>query len=685
MNKISAEHLARRACVYVRQSTLEQVHNNLESQRRQYALVDRARQLGWQQVEVIDDDLGRSGGGTARPGFERLLRMLCDGQVGAVLSIEASRLARNGRDWHTLLEFCCVVNALLIDADGIYDPAQINDRLLLGMKGTISEMELANFRQRALEAMRQKARRGELFMRVPIGYVRCHGDRIERDPDARVRSAITMLFAKFAEFASARKLYLWLCEQHIDVPVAMPAGAGHAERVQWKAPRYHSLLSLLQNPCYAGVYAYGRSRARVHLHDGRKRVSRTLSRRSEDWQVMLPEHHEGYIDWDTYGRNQQLMAHNTNGRGAAVRGSMRSGSALLSGLLRCGHCGGKLSVNYPSATGIRYQCAMHILTPGAACCVMFGGQAADRLVAEQVLRCLQPEAIEAALQAIASLQGADDERLAQKRLALQRARYEVSHAQRQYDAVDPANRLVAGSLEQRWNDALTLQSRLEEEVATLSQQQPAALDDEARSALLALAQDLPSLWEHPATTPEVRKRIVRTAIQEIVVRSEGQCVDLIVHWQGGDHTQLRLNKTPIGRHGRVTSTETVELIGALARQQPDARIAAMINRLGHRTAHGQTWSAARVCTLRKNHGIAVYREGERRARGDLSVEEAADALQLAHTTVLRLIRQRRLNATQPCRNAPWTIRQVDMDEFLAARSAAAPSPQTSDLWSLDNQ
>ena len=228
MSKITAEHLARRACVYVRQSTPDQVQNNLESQRRQYALVERARQLGWQHVEVIDDDLGRSGSGTPRPGFDRLLGLLCDGEVGAVLSIEASRLARNGRDWHTLLEFCSVVGALLVDADGIYDPAQMNDRLLLGMKGTISEMELASFRQRAQEAMKQKAKRGELFMRVPIGYVRTLDDRIEKDADERVRAAIDLVFRKFAEFGSARRLYFWLCEQHIDLPVVAGVGSANA-------------------------------------------------------------------------------------------------------------------------------------------------------------------------------------------------------------------------------------------------------------------------------------------------------------------------------------------------------------------------------------------------------------------------------------------------------------------------
>jgi excisionase family DNA binding protein len=683
MNKITAEHLSRLACVYVRQSTQDQVQNNLESQRRQYALAERARQLGWERVEVIDDDLGRSGSGTLRPGFERLLGLLCDGKVGAVLSIEASRLARNGRDWHTLLEFCSVVGALLIDAEGIYDPVQMNDRLLLGMKGTISEMELASFRQRAHEAMKQKAKRGELYMHVPIGYIRTVDDRLEKDPDERVRAAIDLVFRKFAELGSARRVYFWLGEQGIEMPAVTSAGS--AERHEWKAPRYHCVLSLLHNPIYAGAYTHGRSKTSVRIEDGRKRATRTHQQRPEDWAVLIRDHHEGYIDWDVYCANRELMAHNTNGHGSAVRGSIRSGSALLSGLLRCGHCGAKLSVNYPGPTSIRSQCTTHILSRDHACCVMFGGLGADQLVAEQVLRCLQPLALQAAVQAIEQLQSVDDERIAQKRLALQRARYEVNRAQRQYDAVDPANRLVAGSLEKRWNDALAVQSRLEEEVAELMRQRPDALSDETRQALTALAEDIPRLWEHPDTTPDVRKRIVRTVIREIVVTSDGDSVRFIVHWQGGDHTELSLKKTPIGAHRYVTSAETIELITSLARMQPDERIAATINRLGHRTAHGQTWTAARVCSIRKGHSIAAYREGERQERGELTVDEAATALNVTHTTVLRLIHQKELSARQICRNAPWTIRQADLDEFLAIRAEQGPSTHVAGQLGLDIQ
>jgi DNA invertase Pin-like site-specific DNA recombinase len=287
MNKITADHLARRACVYIRQSTPGQVQHNLESQRRQYALVDRARALGWKDVDVIDDDLGISGSGTLRHGFERLLRALCDGQVGAVFSIEASRLARNGRDWHTLLEFCSIVDALLIDAEAVYDPRLTNDRLLLGMKGTISEMEVASFRERAQAALLQKAQRGALIRRAAIGYVKGPDDRIEKDPDARVRSTLDLIFRKFAELGSVRQVYFWLDRQHIQLPVVR--GTEEARAVVWLPARYHAVLSVLTNPVYAGAYAYGRTKTVVRLEDGQKQVRRQVQRRREDWAVLITD------------------------------------------------------------------------------------------------------------------------------------------------------------------------------------------------------------------------------------------------------------------------------------------------------------------------------------------------------------------------------------------------------------
>lgn len=672
MNKITADHLARRACVYIRQSTADQVQHNLESQRRQYGLVDRARELGWQDVDVIDEDLGISGSGTHRPGFERLLRALCDGQVGAVFSIEASRLARNGRDWHTLLEFCSVVDALLIDGEGVYDTRLTNDRLLLGMKGTISEMELASFRERAQAALTQKAQRGALFKRVPVGYIKAPDDRVEKDPDMRVRSAIELIFRKFAELASVRQVFFWLSGQEIQLPVVR--GREDISETVWQPARYHAVLSVLKNPLYAGAYAYGRSKTTVRLENGQKRVVRQVRRRREDWSILIPDHHEGYISWDIYQSNQTVIAHNENARGGTVRGSVKGGRALLAGLLRCGHCGAKLLAQYPGPTVIRYQCSGYILNRDVACCVMFGGLRADRLVSEQVLRCLTPLAIQAAIEAIGTLQGENDDRIRQKALALENARYEVTRARRQYDAVDPANRLVAAELERRWDLALATQAQREAELVILQQGRSLPLSESTKRELLTLARDVPRLWDDPYSSPEHKKRILRIALKEIIATCEGNTIRLVLHWQGGDHTQLEIQKIRSGRHRYVTDSGVVEIVRALARIEPDARIASVLNRNERRTAHGQSWTARRVCSLRNNYGIPVYSEGERQARGEMAVSEVAALVGVTPTTILRLIRLKQLPATQACVSAPWILIKSDVERFIAKRSEKAAPP-----------
>ena len=672
MNKITADHLARRACVYIRQSTPGQVQHNLESQRRQYGLVDRARALGWQDVDVIDDDLGISGGGTRRPGFERLLRALCDGQVGAVFSIEASRLARNGRDWHTLLEFCSVVGALLIDAEAIYDPKLTNDRLLLGMKGTISEMEVASFRERAHAALLQKAKRGALVQRVAIGYVKGADDRIEKDPDARVRAAIDLIFRKFAELGSARQVYFWFDQQQIQLPIAR--GPENAREIVWQPARYHAVHSVLKNPIYAGAYTYGRSKTTTRLEAGQKRVFRQKKNRREDWTVLIMDHHEGYIEWDVYQSNQTMIAHNENARGGAVRGPIKHGEALLAGLLRCGHCGAKLLAQYPGPRVIRYQCSGYLLNRDHACCVMFGGLRADRLVSEQLLQCLTPFGIEAAIEAIATLQGASDERIQQKALALEHARYEVTRARRQYDEVDPANRLVAAELERRWNQALSTEEHLEAELGTLQQGREHPLSDAQKREVLALARDLPRLWDDPHSSPEHKKRLLRIALKEIIATSEGETIRLVLHWQGGDHTQIEFQKIRSGHHRYFTDNDLVEIVRTLARIEPDARIAAILNRNQRRTPHGQIWTAKRICSLRSHHAIPVYCAGERQARGEMAVSEAAVVLGVTPTTVLRLIRLKQLPATQACGGAPWILHRADIEQCMAERNRPAPPP-----------
>lgn len=685
MSKIGTEHLSRRAYVYVRQSTLDQVHYNRESQLRQYGLADRARGLGWPDVTVIDDDLGRSGSGIHRPGFERLLAALCSGEVGAVLCIEASRLARNGRDWHTLLEFCRLVGCLLIDEDGIYDPRQPNDRLLLGMKGTLSEMELSTFRQRSQAAIDQKAKRGELFTSIPIGYVRAPGNRIEKDPDLRIREALDLVFRKFREFGSVRQVLLWIRQERIELPAVNYGPDGR--NIIWKLPVYNSLLHILTNPTYGGAYAFGKTRTTARIVNGRKQVFAGNRLPRADWQSLIIEHHASYISWDEFEANRKLITHNANMKGNMVRGAVKRGSSLLAGLLRCGHCGRKLHVAYSGTKGTvaRYNCQGSMNNHGGPRCISFGAVRVDHRVSEEVLRQLQPLGVRASLEAIERARTEQDECVRHKELALEQARYEAARARRQYDAIDPENRLVAAELERRWNETLKAQAQLQAELDLLREQSSRALSANARDELLRLGDDLPRLWYHPASSVEIKKRILRTVLKEIVVTKQDETIRALVHWQGGDHTEIVFEKNQVGQHRWVTDVETIDIVRALARTLPDQAIAAVINRLGKRTARGHTWTAVRVCTLRHDHRIAAYREGERQERDEVTVAEATNLLGVSAPTVIRLIRAGRLPASQACLGAPWIIRRADVDAYSAQRAHTGPQSANPNQLSMDLQ
>lgn len=680
MTKITSDHLAREAFVYVRQSTADQVLNNHESRRRQYALADRARALGWSTIEVIDDDLGRSGSGVVRPGFEKLLAAICAGRVGAVVSIEASRLARNGRDWHTLLEFCGFVGTLIVDEDGVYDPRHSNDRLLLGMKGTMSEMELSILRQRSLEALKQKARRGELFFTVAIGYLKTSHDRIEKDPDRRIQEAIGLVFRKFAEVQSIRQVHLWLRQESLPLPAIEYGPEGR--RVVWKLPVYNTVHHMLTNPIYAGAYAFGRTVSRVTIEQGRKRVVRGFRKERSDWEILILDRHEGYIDWIEFERNQRLIADNANGKSFMSRGSIRRGEALLAGLLRCGHCGRKLHVAYSGENGNtgRYHCRGGQLNHGGDPCISFGGMRVDRAVGAEVIERVQPLGIEAAIAALETRQRACAEKLNQIELALEQARFEATRACRQYDAVDPDNRLVAGELERRWNECLVQARTLEEERDALAQAPSTSLNLHEREHLIALGRDLDRAWNAPGATPAIRKRIIRTLIDEIVVCIKDDALSLVIHWQGGDHTPLKVRKNRVGQHRWSTDADVVDLVTVLARQMPDPAIASVLNRAGKRTGRGNGWTRSRVCWLRNHRGIAPYREGERTERGEATLDEAAATLRISASTVRRLISDGVLPARQLCKGAPWIIligdlQCDDINRAADARRSRTPASQ----------
>jgi DNA invertase Pin-like site-specific DNA recombinase len=396
--KIRAEHLHRPAFVYVRQSSLTQVRHHHESRRRQYDLQDHARGLGWSQVVVIDDDLGKSGATAAgRPGFQRLVAEVSLGHAGAVIGLDVSRLARNNRDWYQLLDLCGLTNTLIIDGEGVYDPRQLNDRLLLGLKGTMSEAELGWIRQRAYEGLLAKARRGALILGLPVGYVQTRDGRIEKHPDQRVRQAMALVFEQFAAGGSVRQALLWFRQERVTLP-SLDREPGWGERVTWRLPVYNTVLKILTNPTYAGTYAFGRTYTRTTVIDGHPHKTRGHRQPREQWIAWLRDHHEPYIPWDVYERNQQLIAHNAQMKGLMVKGAVRRGPSLLPGLLRCGHCGRRLHVSYSGVGGYvpRYSCRGATLNHGADRCISFGGLRVDDAIGRKVLRVLTPGAIEAA-------------------------------------------------------------------------------------------------------------------------------------------------------------------------------------------------------------------------------------------------------------------------------------------------
>jgi DNA invertase Pin-like site-specific DNA recombinase len=683
MTKITADHLSRGAFVYIRQSTADQLVHNQESRRRQYGLADRARQLGWAIVEIVDDDLGRSGGGITRPGFERLLAAICEGRVGAVFAIEASRLARNGRDWHTLIEFCGLVGTVIVDEDGIYDPRHPNDRLLLGMKGTMSELELSLFRQRSQEALKQKARRGALFLGVAAGYVKTGRDRIEKEPDQRVQDVLKLVFAKFAELQSVRQVHVWLREEGIAMPSACHSTA-EGRSIAWRLPLYNTVHNILTNPVYAGAYAFGRTMSKVSVEEGRKRVRRGVRRPLAEWDVLLKDQHEGYISWTEFERNQRVIANNATGKGSALaRGAARHGELLLAGLLRCGHCGRKMYVAYGGKAG-RYHCEGALVNHGTERCISFGGLRADHAVGTEVLRVLKPLGIDAAVKALDAQAGETSAAKRQLELALQRARFEAAHARRQYDAVDPTNRLVAGELERRWNEALQVVHRIESDIAAIEARKPLPLGEVERQQLMQLGTDLALAWSHPAATSATRKRIVRAALSEIVVRVEAEHIEMILHWQGGHHTALKLKKNGAGKHRWTIPEDTLSLVRELARLMPDRQIARLLNRAGKPTGRGNGWTQARVCSFRSHHGIAVHRESEWAERGEITLEAVAQIIDVSVMTALRMVRLGIIKGRQVCRGAPWVIKAEDVAAYRAQDASrhpltANPAQQTFDF------
>jgi DNA invertase Pin-like site-specific DNA recombinase len=570
--------------VYVRQSTVQQTVRHQESTRLQYGLVERAAQLGWPQgrVVVIDDDQGRSGSSAeGRPGFQRLVAEVGLDHVGVILGVEMSRLARSCRDWHQLLEVCAIFGTLICDLDGLYDPAQYNDRLLLGLKGTMSEAELHVLKQRMLQGKMAKARRGELGMRLPIGYLCRPSGEVVQDPDEQVQAVVRLVFEQFEARGTINGVLRYLVQHRIRMPVRSPTGENKGE-LEWHRPNRITLSNLLHNPTYAGAYVYGRRPTDPRRKQaGRPATGRTVAP-MEDWEVLLKDRHPAYISWAQYEENlRQLSANRARALGVA-----RKGPALLSGLLHCGRCGMRMAVSYGGKGGYhRYACSRRAMNYGEPLCQSLAGRVLDDKVAHLVLRALMPSALEVSLRVAEDIEAERNrlEEMWQKRM--ERAQYEVDRALRQYNAVEPENRLVARTLEKQLEEKLSAQNDLKVEHDRVIAQQPVGLTAEERQAIRALASDIPALWKAPTTKSEDRQTIIRQLIDRIVVKVQGQSerVDMEIHWAGGHRTTTELNR-PVARLDQLSYYPSLvkRILGLQTKEVTLEEIAECLNEEGWR-------------------------------------------------------------------------------------------------------
>lgn len=664
LSKIKPAHTQRGAFVYVRQSTPAQVEHNRESTERQYALVDRAVELGWsrEQVSVVDEDLGLSGSGTdQRCGFARLIAAVAMRLVGIVLGLEVSRLARNNADWYHLLDLCAMTDTLIGDADGLYHPAWFNDRLLLGLKGTMSEAELHIIRARLEGGIRNKAARGELRRGLPTGFIWGEEDgEVLLHPDEGVIGAIRCVFERFAELGSVRRVWLWLRSEGL----SFPAQYNYGTAIRWGAPTYTAIHNVLTSPVYAGAYVYGKSRHERVLDEQGKIKHRSRKLPQSQWAVLIHEHHQGFIDRATYEANQARIGTNIRPRPHQPGGAVREGAALLQGIASCGHCGRKLRTQYPGRNARPgYYCAGKDIVNGRGIyCLNIGGVQIDQAVTEAVLNALKPAAFEATLQATQQLESDHDAALAQWRLTVERARYEAQRAERRYRAVDPENRLVARGLEAEWEQRLSELEQAQAELARKSQLRPRTLSPEDYQRIRVLGADLKRVWAAPTTTDRDKKELLRTLLEEVIIavqRDEFRA-HLTLRWKGAMISEIDVHLPRLNPARIRTDEDTVELVRRLAVHYPDGVIAGILNRQGRKPVRGERFSANQVGSLRRYRHIARFEPPVQPPQGELvTIAGAAEILQVAPSTIHRWLTDGFIAGEQITPGAPWNIRMTD--------------------------
>ena len=670
--KITSEHLARQAIVYVRQSTLRQVLENTESTERQYALVAKAAEYGWPatQTVVIDEDQGRSAASAVgRNGFQQLVSALGLGQVGLVLALEISRFARSQSDWYRVLELAAIFHTLIADEDGLYDPQDHNDRLLLGLKGTLSEAELWSIRARLQGGRWNKARKGELACPLPVGYVREADGRVTLDPDQQVQTTIRTILEQFHSLGSATAVLHYFRDHQLPMPRSVLGATGPA-RVVWKTPTYEAVYLILTNPTYAGVYAYGRRTQAAAEPLSGKPTRRRLPQ--EEWAVLIQDVYPPYLSWASYLDNQARLAANRS-RFLPGPGSARQGQALLTGLVLCGQCGRHLGTVYNPDPW--YTCRRAKLRYGEPSCQSCKAEPVDRIVSELFLAAVQPGQVEAALQALDQI---DQERQHLEQLwqqQLERARYEAERAQRQYDRVEPENRLVARALEGRWNAALAEVQRLERAYVRARQEQLAPLSEADRALIRQLLTDLPELWQAETTTQAERKRLLRCLICDVTLDGVSEPGQIVTHirWQTGATTTVRVRRPRASDHAE-TDGAILERMRTLAPDHDDGQIADQLNAEHFRTRHGKEWSYRRVHAVRLRHNIPsacpIVPHGDG-ARGDglIPLRAAARMFNVTPSAIANWVRRGVLETHQlPGRNPLWVrVYPGDHQRLLATQ------------------
>jgi DNA invertase Pin-like site-specific DNA recombinase len=664
--KITEHHRSRPAYIYLRQSTPGQVRHHRESTERQYALREKALELGWNQptIRILDRDLGVSGAQTTgREDFKILVADVSMGQVGAVFALEVSRLARSNLDWHRLLELCAFTETLVIDEDGCYNPADFNDGLLLGLKGTMAQAELHFLRARLLGGKLNKAKKGELRFPLPVGFCYDEGSQIILDPDEEVRGAVGLVFRLFRETGTAFAVMQRFAENALRFPKRAYGGAWDG-KILWGRLTHSRVLGLLKNPSYAGQYVFGRYQYRREINPAGEVQKRMHAVPMADWRVNLLEHHEGYITWEEFLKNQERLEKNrTNGEGTLLSGPAREGLALLQGLLLCGHCGRALTVRYTGNGGIYpcYQCNW-LRREGLASkdCLSFRCDWLDAAIAEEVLAALQPAQLELALAALEELEVRDQTIFRQWQMRLERAEYEAALAERRYQEVDPSQRLVAATLERRWNAALLQWEEIKKQAAEFQRQEARVASAEQKAKVLALVRDLPRLWRASTTQAKDRKRMLRLLIKDIAVEKPNQ-KQLAVHirWQGGAYSDLCVQIPPNRADCVRYPAAVVNHVRDLAQSLPNAEIAERLNRAGLLSALGKPFTASMIQWIRYRYQIPQVTLARPE---ELTVGQMAQRFGVSPNVVYYWIDRSVVRARRLTAGAPYWITVDETDE-----------------------